>query len=184
MVGGDRLGRAAEARTIIPMMAAGKRSVARDHLLFETFRARHNAGCKGPRALARSAGVRLVQIHDRELHGKFLLWDDDHLVITSLNWSSADTRSDTPQGEIGLYIKIPGVSANFRQRLIEGWPAWMRRHALLKKPQPAQSAEELEGAANDHRTLFSSTAQAFWGLDSRSERNAETLGITAAKYRS
>jgi phosphatidylserine/phosphatidylglycerophosphate/cardiolipin synthase-like enzyme len=58
-------------------------------------------------ALARTAGVRLVQIQDRELHGKFLLWDDDHLVITSLNWSSADTRSDAPQGEISLYIKSP-----------------------------------------------------------------------------
>ena len=28
----------------------------------------------------------------------------------------------------------------------------MRHQALPKKPQPEQSAEELEGAANDHRT--------------------------------
>jgi cardiolipin synthase A/B len=72
--------------------------------------------------LAASAGVRLVQIHDRELHGKFLLWDDDHLVLTSLNWSSADTSADAPLGEIGLYIKSPGLAANVRRRLTEGWP--------------------------------------------------------------
>jgi cardiolipin synthase A/B len=74
-------------------------------------------------ANSQSVRVRLVQIHDRELHGKFFLWDDDDLVITSLNWSSADTRSDAPQGEIGLYIKSPNIAANPRQRLIEGWPA-------------------------------------------------------------
>jgi phosphatidylserine/phosphatidylglycerophosphate/cardiolipin synthase-like enzyme len=51
-----------------------------------------------------------------------LLWDDDHLVITSLNWSSADTRRDTPQSEIGLYIESPGVAAGMRRRLIEGFP--------------------------------------------------------------
>ena len=123
MVGGDRLGLAAEARTIIPMMAAGKRSVEGIICYSKPSGPVTRQDANDLEALARSAGVRLVQIHDRELHGKFLLWDDDHLVITSLNWSSADTRSDTPQGEIGLYIKSPDVSANFRQRLIEGWPA-------------------------------------------------------------
>jgi cardiolipin synthase A/B len=122
-VGGDRLGLAAEARTIIPMMAAGKRSVEGIICYSKPSGPVTRQDANDLEALARSAGVRLVQIHDRELHGKFLLWDDDHLVITSLNWSSADTRSDTPQGEIGLYIKSPDVSANFRQRLIEGWPA-------------------------------------------------------------
>ena len=73
--------------------------------------------------VAAAARVRLLQIRDRELHGKFLLWDDDHVVVTSLNWSSADTRSDAPQAEIGLYIQSPGVAEDVRRRLLQDWPA-------------------------------------------------------------
>ena len=123
MVGGDRLGLAAEARTIIPMMAAAKRSVQGILCYSKPSGPVTKQDAKDLAALAASAGVRLVEIHDRELHGKFLLWDDDHLVITSLNWSSADTSADAPLGEIGLYIRSPGIAANVRGRLIEGWPA-------------------------------------------------------------
>jgi phosphatidylserine/phosphatidylglycerophosphate/cardiolipin synthase-like enzyme len=123
MVGGDRLGLAAEARTIIPMMAATKRPVERIICYSKLSGPVSRKDANDLEALAGSAGVRLVQIHDRELHGKFLLWDDDDLVITSLNWSSADTRSNAPQGEIGLHINSPNVAANFRQRLLDGWPA-------------------------------------------------------------
>jgi phosphatidylserine/phosphatidylglycerophosphate/cardiolipin synthase-like enzyme len=65
----------------------------------------------------------LVQIPDRELHAKFLLWDDDHVVITSLNWSSADTRADAPQAEIGLYLNSTGLAADLRRRFLSDWPA-------------------------------------------------------------
>jgi phosphatidylserine/phosphatidylglycerophosphate/cardiolipin synthase-like enzyme len=123
MVGGDRLGLAAEARTIIPMMAAAKRSVEGILCYSKPSGPVTRRDAKDLAALARSAGVRLIQIDDHELHGKFLLWDEDHLVITSLNWSSADTRSDAPQGEIGLYIKSPSLADNVRRRLIEGWPS-------------------------------------------------------------
>lgn len=123
MVGGDRLGVAAEARTIIPMMVAAERSVQGILCYSKPSGPLTNRDAQELAAIARQAGVRLVQIHDRELHGKFLLWDDDHVVITSLNWSSADTRPDAPQGEIGLYAKSPGLAANIRRRLIEGWPA-------------------------------------------------------------
>lgn len=123
MVGGDRLGLAAEARTIIPMIAAAKRSV-KGILCYSTASGPvTKQDAKELTALAASAGVRLVQIQDRELHGKFLLWDDDHVVLTSLNWSSADTSADSPLGEIGLYIKSPGLAADVRRRLTEGWPA-------------------------------------------------------------
>lgn len=122
VVGGDRLGLAAEARTIIPMMAAAKRSVQGILCYSKPSGPVTKQDAKDLAALAGSAGVRLVQIQDRELHGKFLLWDDDHLVLTSLNWSSADTSADAPLGEIGLYIKSPGLAANVRRRLTDGWP--------------------------------------------------------------
>jgi len=123
MVGGDRLGLAAEARTIIPMMAAAKRSVKGVICYSKPSGPVTHRDAKDLASIAQKAHVRLVQIEDRELHGKFLLWDDDHLVITSLNWSSADTRSDTPLGEIGVYIRSPGIGADVRRRLIADWPS-------------------------------------------------------------
>jgi phosphatidylserine/phosphatidylglycerophosphate/cardiolipin synthase-like enzyme len=123
MVGGDRLGLAAEARTLIPMMVAAKRSVQGVICYSKPSGPVTKQDARDLEAVAGAAGVRLVQIRDRELHGKFLLWDDDHVVITSLNWSSADTRSDAPQAEIGLYVKSQGLAADIRRRLLEDWPA-------------------------------------------------------------
>jgi cardiolipin synthase len=88
MVGGDRLGLAAEARTLIPMMVAAKRSVQGVICYSKPSGPVTKQDARDLEAVAGAAGVRLVQIRDRELHGKFLLWDDDHVVITSLNWSS------------------------------------------------------------------------------------------------
>lgn len=123
MVGGDRLGLAAEARTIIPMMAAASRSVEGLICYSKASGPVTRKDAKDLAALAGSAGVRLSQIDGHELHGKFLLWDDDHVVITSLNWSSADTRSDTPQGEIGLYVRSEGLARDVRSRLLGEWPS-------------------------------------------------------------
>jgi cardiolipin synthase A/B len=122
MVGGDRLGLAAEARTIIPMMAAAKRSVEGTICYSKPSGPVTARDARELKNVAAAAKVRLLQIEHRELHGKFLLWDDDHLVVTSLNWSSADTRSDAPQAEIGLYVHSPGVAKYVRCRLQEGWP--------------------------------------------------------------
>jgi phosphatidylserine/phosphatidylglycerophosphate/cardiolipin synthase-like enzyme len=118
VVGGDRLGIMAEARTIIPMMAA-KGPI--DRVICYSKRS-------GPvsvrdeddlKRMAAQAKVKMVQIRDRELHGKFLLWDSDHVVVTSLNWSSADTRADAPRAEIGIYVRSPGIAEDVWRRLRE-----------------------------------------------------------------
>ena len=59
------------------------------------------------------------------------------------HWSSADTRSETLQGGIGLYIKSPHVSANSANVSSKVGPPWMRHQALLETYQPEQSAKEL-----------------------------------------
>ncbi|WP_245476550.1 phospholipase D-like domain-containing protein [Bradyrhizobium sp. Leo170] len=153
MVGGDRLGLAAEARTIIPMMAAAKRSVQGILCYSKPSGPVTNKDARDLAALAAPAGVRLVQIQDRELHGKFLLWDDDHLVITSLNWSSADTRFDAPQGEIGLYLKSPGIAENVRRRLIDGWPTLDMSADASQQGQtrPKRRRRRRRGGANGER---------------------------------
>ena len=66
--------------------------------------------------LAAESGVELSDVDEGVLHGKYLIWDDDDVVITSLNWSSAGTRRDNPWGEIGLHIRKLGVGAKLR-----GW---------------------------------------------------------------
>tara|TARA_R110002110_G_scaffold414951_1_gene646716 strand:- start:433 stop:2193 length:1761 start_codon:yes stop_codon:yes gene_type:complete len=43
-------------------------------------------------------------------HAKFLGWDNDHVVITSLNWLSKDTNEDNSLGEVGVYIQAPGIA--------------------------------------------------------------------------
>ena len=123
MVGGDRLGLAAEARTIIPMMAAARRSVEGTICYSKPSGPVSARDARELQKIAADANVRLHQIRHGELHGKFLLWDDDHLVLTSLNWSSADTRADAPLAEIGVYIHSNGVAADVRRRLQKGWPA-------------------------------------------------------------
>jgi phosphatidylserine/phosphatidylglycerophosphate/cardiolipin synthase-like enzyme len=123
VIGGDRFGIAAEARTIVPMVTAAARSVDAVICFSQASGPVSGRDQRDLTTQATAAGVRLVQIPDRELHGKFLLWDDDHVVITSLNWSSADTRADAPQAEIGLYLNSPGLAADVRRRLLEDWPA-------------------------------------------------------------
>lgn len=51
------------------------------------------------------------------MHGKFLIWDNDNVVITSLNWSSAGTRRDNPWGEIGIHVSKPDIGARLRDRI-------------------------------------------------------------------
>jgi cardiolipin synthase len=121
IVAGDRLGLAAEARTLIPLIAAAGRHV-RGIICYS----RPSGPVSRQDALAlqkeaAAAGVDMIEIPDKELHGKFLLWDDDDIVISSLNWSSADTRADFPQAEMGVYIRSMGAAGDVVQRLRQFW---------------------------------------------------------------
>ena len=44
------------------------------------------------------------------LHGKFVAWDSDNLVVTSLNWGSASSDADFPQAEIGVHVEAGGIA--------------------------------------------------------------------------
>jgi cardiolipin synthase A/B len=56
-------------------------------------------------------GVRLVETKEHTLHGKFAIWDDDDVIVTSLNWGSASANVDSPLGEIGVHLHGPGIGA-------------------------------------------------------------------------
>jgi cardiolipin synthase A/B len=61
-------------------------------------------------AEAASAGIGLEPVLSPRLHAKFLIWDDDDLLITSLNWLSADQTDTRSLGEIGVHVRAPGVA--------------------------------------------------------------------------
>lgn len=44
------------------------------------------------------------------LHAKILAWDDDHVLITSQNWLSADPGESNLRREIGLMVNAKGVA--------------------------------------------------------------------------
>lgn len=49
--------------------------------------------------------VTLQAVHDPRLHAKILAWDDDSMVISSLNWLSADASPHRSSEEVGVYIQ-------------------------------------------------------------------------------
>ena len=51
---------------------------------------------------AEESGIRVVKSGRIPLHGKFLPWDEGDLVITSVNWASASSDPDFPEGEVGV----------------------------------------------------------------------------------
>jgi phosphatidylserine/phosphatidylglycerophosphate/cardiolipin synthase-like enzyme len=45
-----------------------------------------------------------------KLHAKILAWDDDHVLITSQNWLSADPGESNVRREIGLMVNSKGIA--------------------------------------------------------------------------
>lgn len=106
----DRFSHAGEAQTLIPMMAAATAGVRARLLFSHSVSPVSNEDLAGLRQTALERAVELTEVPEGVLHGKFLLWDKDDLVVTSLNWSSANTRPDNPWGEIGIHIHRPGIA--------------------------------------------------------------------------
>jgi len=116
-VGADRFGQAAEVRTLIPMMAAGREGVAGRVLFSRSVGRLTEEDMADLEMEAKQSNVALWAVPEGVLHGKFLLWDDDDAIITSLNWSSAATRPDNPWGEMGVHLSLPGLASGLRGRL-------------------------------------------------------------------
>lgn len=54
--------------------------------------------------------VGIFGVPEPQLHAKFLAWDDDHIVVSSLNWGSQSATMDNPMDEIGLYLEGAGLA--------------------------------------------------------------------------
>lgn len=111
VVGSHRLGSTARPGVVMQGEAAVERAKVDVTLLYTMpsgpLKNRH------ARKLAEEAavnGVNLVKAGQIPLHGKFVAWDNDDLVVTSLNWASASGDLDFPQADIGVHISATGIA--------------------------------------------------------------------------
>lgn len=118
LVGCHRLGSTARPGVVLQAEAAVERANINVTLLYTRpsgpLKNRH------ARKLADEAadnGVRLVKAGEIPLHGKFVAWDDDDLIVTSLNWASAASDVDFPQGDIGVHLHLPGIAISATRTL-------------------------------------------------------------------
>jgi cardiolipin synthase A/B len=122
MIGTHKLGAAARPGALLPAEAASGPSKSVKVLYTEPsgpLKARH------VRELEKEAaghGVLLMHMKPIPLHGKFLLWDEDNVVTSSLNWGSASSDPDFPLGDIGVHIRAPGIGGSVYQRLLAIFP--------------------------------------------------------------
>jgi phosphatidylserine/phosphatidylglycerophosphate/cardiolipin synthase-like enzyme len=103
-------------------VAAGRDGVVATVLYTQASGPLRNRHARALAAEAAQNGLRLVQTRKIPLHGKIVAWDDDDLVITSLNWASASVDPDFPWGDIGVHICAPGVADTANRRLLEIFP--------------------------------------------------------------
>lgn len=111
VIGSNRLGSTARPGVVMQGEAAAQRAQVGVTLLYSI--------ASGPlknrhaRKLAEEAaanGVRLIKTKTIPIHGKFVAADDDDLTVTSLNWASASSDPDLPEGDVGVRIRLAGIA--------------------------------------------------------------------------
>ena len=61
--------------------------------------------------------VDVIGVREPQLHCKLLLWDDDNVVVSTMNWGSQSGRADDPLDEIGIHLEGPGLAAALFQQV-------------------------------------------------------------------
>jgi cardiolipin synthase A/B len=122
-VGSNRLGSTARPGAIMQGEVAAAREGLKATVLYTQssgpLKNRHS------RALEEEAvinGVRLVRTRKIPLHGKIMLWDDNDVVVTSLNWASASANPDFPWADIGIHIESAQLAQATFRRLCDIFP--------------------------------------------------------------
>ena len=61
--------------------------------------------------------VKVIGVKEPQLHCKFLLWDDDNVVVSTMNWGSQSGRADDPLDEIGIHLQGSGLATELLKRI-------------------------------------------------------------------
>lgn len=116
IIGSHRLGRSAPNLSIAPTRAAVLDRGVNAVLYYGKLSDGMTQDAATELRLASSAnGLKVRQIHDPRMHGKFLCWDDSNILITSHNLLSANPAGDFE--EIGVHIHSPLVGRYLREKL-------------------------------------------------------------------
>jgi cardiolipin synthase len=124
VIGSHRMGAVARTGMIIPAEVAASRPDVDVAIIYSnpSGPVTNKQAREAERDAARE-GVNLTRTQQNaKLHGKFLAWDNDNLVITSLNWGSARSDSDFPEGELGVHIELADISAEAISQLERRFP--------------------------------------------------------------
>lgn len=122
VIASHRLGAAAENMALAPVRAAAEDRGVDALVYYSTPSDRVTAEiAAGMRFKAEREGVRLRQVTDPRMHAKFMLWDDDDLVVTSQNLLSGDPGEGA--GEIGVHLHGAGVGRDLLDRVRLRFPS-------------------------------------------------------------
>jgi cardiolipin synthase A/B len=123
VVGSNRLGSTARPGALIPSKLAASREGVSATVLYSRpsgpIKHRH---AKELALEAQKDGVKLIKTKSSTLHGKFVLWGDNDVLITSLNWASASSDPLFPLGEMGVHVSSPGLASLTLRRLESIFP--------------------------------------------------------------
>jgi cardiolipin synthase A/B len=118
-VGSNRLGSTARPGALMQgEVAASRPGVEATVLYTQTAGPLKNRHARGLAEEAKANGLSLIKTNKIPLHGKVVAWDDDDVVVTSLNWASSSANPDFPWNDIGIHIHAPGVGGAALDRLI------------------------------------------------------------------
>lgn len=118
VIGSNRLGSTARPGAIMPGEVASERAGVKATLLYtQTTGPIKNRHGRALMEEAHANGVVLARTKKLPLHGKFIAWDHDDVVVTSLNWASASSDPDFPWGDIGVHVHRTGIALNVLAQL-------------------------------------------------------------------
>lgn len=102
-----RIGSAARPSVVLPAITAVRENGIEARVFY-------GVASEGPAGAPASSNGHLVPsvqpVLTPKLHAKILAWDDDHVLITSQNWLSADPGESNVRREIGLMVNSKGIA--------------------------------------------------------------------------
>jgi cardiolipin synthase len=123
VVGSHRLGSTARPGAFLPSQIAAKPGVSVTLMYSVVSKPMKSRHVRDLAQEAEASGVRIVKSGKIPLHGKFLTWNDNDLVITSVNWASASSDPDFPEGEVGVHIQAADIATQCLGKLSVAHPS-------------------------------------------------------------
>ncbi|NVK36167.1 MAG: phosphatidylserine synthase [Rhodobacteraceae bacterium] len=112
----DLFGKAAETSAIVPMESAAKHGCNVSICYQRESSFLIEEGARPDAEKLNNRGITLLKIN--ELHGKFLLWDDEGLIVSSFNWLSTVSEGAPDLGaELGIKFEGPKLRSAFLEAL-------------------------------------------------------------------